>query len=164
VKQPETSWVPAEQLRLIAAAVRPKRRAAPISSASDWDERLQVAELFSGHKSPNPASSLLEINSMRNILARGATDDRHRCSTNRPPEAMSTSKQGIDALLKPDNWSAADRHSRSFAGLRSHDTQSVITTVVDWPRVPRFQVRLVHDGRRGAGGYLLDQLQAVSPN
>jgi nicotinamidase-related amidase len=76
-------------------------------------------------------------------------------------------KAGLDALLTPDNsvLILIDHQPFQFAGLRSHDTQSVINNVVGLAKaakvfgVPRLFTTVVQD----RGGYLLKQLQDVFP-
>jgi nicotinamidase-related amidase len=80
---------------------------------------------------------------------------------------MSTSARGIDALLTPENCVLLliDHQPFQFAGLRSHDTQSVINNVVGLAKaakvfkVPTLLTTVVQE----RGGYLLEQLQAVFP-
>lgn len=76
-------------------------------------------------------------------------------------------KAGLDALLTPDNsvLILIDHQPFQFAGLRSHDTQSVINNVVGLAKsakifgVPTLLTTVVQD----RGGYLLKQLQDVFP-
>ena len=76
-------------------------------------------------------------------------------------------KAGLDALLTPDNCVLIliDHQPFQFAGLRSHDTQSVINNVVGLAKsakvfgVPTLFTTVVQD----RGGYLLKQLQDVFP-
>jgi len=77
------------------------------------------------------------------------------------------SKTGLDALLTPDNCALIliDHQPFQFAGLRSHDTQTVINNVVALAKsaknfgVPTLFTTVVEE----RGGYLLKQLQAVFP-
>src|SRR5712675_1353130 len=81
---------------------------------------------------------------------------------------MSTSKQGIDALLTPDNCVLLliDHQPFQFAGLRSHDTQTIINNVVGLAKsakafkVPTLLSTVVEE----RGGLLLKQLQDVFPD
>lgn len=74
---------------------------------------------------------------------------------------------GLDALLTPDNCALIliDHQPFQFAGLRSHDTQSVINNVVGLAKaaktfkVPTLLTTVVEE----RGGYLLKQLQDVFP-
>src|SRR5437868_9603433 len=76
-------------------------------------------------------------------------------------------KAGLDALLTPDNsvLILIDHQPFQFAGLRSHDTQSVINNVVGLAKsakifgVPTLLTTVVQD----RGGYLIKQLQDVFP-
>ncbi|HLQ36495.1 MAG TPA: hydrolase [Planctomycetota bacterium] len=78
------------------------------------------------------------------------------------------SKAGIDALLTPDNCVLLliDHQPFQFAGLRSHDTQTIINNVVGLAKsakafgVPTLFSTVVED----RGGHLLEQLQAVFPD
>jgi nicotinamidase-related amidase len=79
----------------------------------------------------------------------------------------SNSKAGIDALLTPDNCALLliDHQPFQFAGLRSHDTQTIINNVVGLAKaaklfnVPTLLTTVVEE----RGGYLLKQLQEVFP-
>jgi hypothetical protein len=83
--------------------------------------------------------------------------------------SMSTTnaKAGLDALLTPDNCVLIliDHQPFQFAGLRSHDTQTVINNVVGLAKsakvfgVPTLFTTVVQD----RGGYLIKQLQDVFP-
>src|SRR5205807_2865057 len=81
--------------------------------------------------------------------------------------SSTNAKAGIDALLTPDNCVLIliDHQPFQFAGLRSHDTQSVINNVVGLAKsakifgVPTLLTTVVQD----RGGYLLKQLQDVFP-
>ncbi len=76
-------------------------------------------------------------------------------------------KNGLEALLTPDNCAVIliDHQPFQFAGLRSHDTQSVINNVVGLAKsakvfgVPTLLTTVVED----KGGKLLKQLQDVFP-
>src|SRR5436190_15005389 len=78
-----------------------------------------------------------------------------------------TPKNGLGALLTPGNCALIliDHQPFQFAGLRSHDTQSVINNVVGLAKsakifgVPTLLTTVVQD----RGGYLLKQLQDVFP-
>ena len=77
------------------------------------------------------------------------------------------SNNGLGALLTPDNCALIliDHQPFQFAGLRSHDTQTIINNVVGLAKaakvfkVPTLFTTVVEE----RGGYLLDQLQAVFP-
>src|SRR5687767_10389037 len=74
---------------------------------------------------------------------------------------------GLGALLTPDNCALMliDHQPFQFAGLRSHDTQTIINNVVGLAKsakafsVPTLLTTVVED----RGGYLLKQLQEVFP-
>src|SRR5881227_1239347 len=76
-------------------------------------------------------------------------------------------KAGLDALLTPDNsvLILIDHQPFQFAGLRSHDTQTVINNVVGLAKsakifgIPTLLTTVVQD----RGGYLIKQLQDVFP-
>ena len=78
-----------------------------------------------------------------------------------------SSKTGIGALLTPDDCVLLliDHQPFQFAGLRSHDTQTIINNVVGLAKaakvfgVPTLFTTVVED----RGGHLLDSLQAVFP-
>jgi nicotinamidase-related amidase len=78
------------------------------------------------------------------------------------------SKNGLGALLTPDNCALIliDHQPFQFAGLRSHDTQTVINNVVGLAKaakafgVPTLLTTVVE----ARGGYLLKQLQDVFPD
>jgi nicotinamidase-related amidase len=78
------------------------------------------------------------------------------------------SKNGLGALLTPDNCALIliDHQPFQFAGLRSHDTQTVINNVVGLAKaakafgVPTLLTTVVEE----RGGYLLKQLQDVFPD
>ncbi|MGH8691525.1 MAG: hydrolase [Burkholderiales bacterium] len=77
------------------------------------------------------------------------------------------SKAGLGALLTPDNCVLIliDHQPFQFAGLRSHDTQTIINNVVGLAKsakvfgVPTLLTTVVED----RGGLLLKQLQDVFP-
>ena len=77
-------------------------------------------------------------------------------------------KAGLDALLTPDNCVLIliDHQPFQFAGLRSHDTQTVINNVVGLAKaakafgVPTLFTTVVEE----RGGYLLKALQDVFPD
>jgi nicotinamidase-related amidase len=77
------------------------------------------------------------------------------------------SKNGLGALLTPDNCALIliDHQPFQFAGLRSHDTQTIINNVVGLTKaakafgVPTLFTTVVQD----RGGYLIKQLQAIFP-
>ena len=76
-------------------------------------------------------------------------------------------KAGLEALLTPDNCvlMLIDHQPFQFAGLRSHDTQTIINNVVGLAKaakifgVPTLLSTVVQD----KGGFLLKQLQDVFP-
>jgi len=79
-----------------------------------------------------------------------------------------TSKTGLEALLTPDNCVLIliDHQPFQFAGLRSHDTQTIINNVVGLAKsakvfgVPTLFTTVVED----RGGHLLKPLQDVFPD
>jgi nicotinamidase-related amidase len=81
--------------------------------------------------------------------------------------STSHSKAGLAALLTPDNCALLliDHQPFQFAGLRSHDTQTIINNVVGLAKsakafnVPTLLTTVVEE----RGGYLLKQLQDVFP-
>ena len=81
--------------------------------------------------------------------------------------STSNSKAGLGALLTPDNCALIliDHQPFQFAGLRSHDSQTVINNVVGLAKsakafnVPTLLTTVVEE----RGGYLLKQLQDVFP-
>jgi nicotinamidase-related amidase len=81
--------------------------------------------------------------------------------------SSSNSKAGIGALLTPDNCALMliDHQPFQFAGLRSHDTQTVINNVVGLAKAAKlFNVpTLLTTVLEERGGYLLKQLQDVFP-
>jgi len=78
-----------------------------------------------------------------------------------------SSRAGLGALLTPDNCALIliDHQPFQFAGLRSHDTQTIINNVVGLAKsakafnVPTLLTTVVEE----RGGYLLKQLQDVFP-
>jgi nicotinamidase-related amidase len=78
------------------------------------------------------------------------------------------SQNGLGALLTPDNCALIliDHQPFQFAGLRSHDTQTIINNVVGLAKsakvfgVPTLLTTVVEE----RGGYLLKQLQDVFPD
>src|SRR5688572_33337285 len=74
-------------------------------------------------------------------------------------------KAGLDALLAPDNCVLIliDHQAFQFAGLRSHDTQTVINNVVGLAKGAKaFNVpTLLSTVVEARGGFLLKQLQDV---
>ena len=78
------------------------------------------------------------------------------------------SKAGLGALLTPDNCALVliDHQPFLFAGLRSHDTQTIINNVVGLAKsakafnVPTLLTTVVEE----RGGYLLKQLQDIFPD
>ena len=80
---------------------------------------------------------------------------------------ITSSKNGLEALLTPDNCALIliDHQPFQFAGLRSHDTQTVINNVVGLTKaakafdVPTLFTTVVQD----RGGYLIKQLQDIFP-
>ena len=80
----------------------------------------------------------------------------------------SNRKAGLGALLTPDNCALIliDHQPFQFAGLRSHDTQTIINNVVGLAKsakafkVPTLLSTVVEE----RGGLLLKQLQDVFPN
>ena len=79
-----------------------------------------------------------------------------------------TSKAGLGALLTPDNCVLIliDHQPFQFAGLRSHDTQTIINNVVGLAKsakifgVPTLFTTVLEE----RGGYLIKQLQDVFPD
>src|SRR5689334_19635169 len=77
------------------------------------------------------------------------------------------SKVGLQALLQPDNCVLIliDHQPFQFAGLRSHDTQTIVNNVVRLAKaakvykVPTLLTTVVED----RGGHILQELQAVFP-
>src|SRR5688500_8873222 len=77
------------------------------------------------------------------------------------------SKAGLDALLTPDNCALIliDHQPFQFAGLRSHDTQTIINNVVGLAKsakvfgVPTLLTTVIQD----RGGYIIKPLQDVFP-
>ncbi|WP_224247875.1 hydrolase [Hyalangium gracile] len=81
--------------------------------------------------------------------------------------AQRNPKAGLDALLTPDNsvLLLIDHQPFQFAGLRSHDSQTVINNVVGLAKaaklfgVPTLLTTVLEE----RGGYLIKQLQDVFP-
>jgi nicotinamidase-related amidase len=77
-------------------------------------------------------------------------------------------KAGLDALLTPENCALIliDHQAFQFAGLRSHDTQTVINNVVGLAKGAKaFNVpTLLSTVVEARGGFLLKQLQDVFPD
>src|ERR671916_1688187 len=88
-------------------------------------------------------------------------NDRNAWSSRKPGT-------GLDALLTPDNCALIliDHQPFQFAGLRSHDTQTVINNTVGLAKVAKaFGVpTLLSTVVEERGGYLLPPLQAVFPD
>src|SRR5882672_1449162 len=78
------------------------------------------------------------------------------------------SKNGLQALLTPDNCALLliDHQAFQFAGLRSHDTQTIINNVVGLAKSAKvFGVpTLLTTVLERQGGYLLKPLQDVFPD
>src|SRR5438876_4160728 len=81
--------------------------------------------------------------------------------------SSTNAKAGIDALLTPDNCVLIliDHQPFQFAGLRSHDTQTVISNVVGLAKSAKiFGVpTLLTTVLERQGGYLIKPLQDVFP-
>eukprot|EP01133_Synstelium_polycarpum_P016521 gene16521-19636_t len=83
---------------------------------------------------------------------------------------MSTenNKQGLNALLTPDNCAVIliDHQPFQFAGLRSHDSQTIVNNVVGLAKSAKaFKVpTLLSTVLEERGGLLLKQLQDVFPD
>src|SRR5918995_7118057 len=83
-------------------------------------------------------------------------------------ETMKNPKAGLDALLTPDNCALIliDHQPFQFAGLRSHDTQTIVNNVVGLAKfakafgVPTLLTTVVEE----RGGFLLKSLQDVFPD
>ena len=77
-------------------------------------------------------------------------------------------KAGLGALLTPDNCALIliDHQPFQFAGLRSHDTQTIINNVVGLAKAAKgFGVpTLLTTVLEARGGFLLKQLQEVFPD
>ena len=77
------------------------------------------------------------------------------------------SKAGLGALLTPENsvLILIDHQPFQFAGLRSHDSQTIINNVVGLAKIAKvFQVpTLLTTVMEERGGYLIKQLQDVFP-
>ena len=75
---------------------------------------------------------------------------------------------GLDALLTPTNCALMliDHQPFQFAGLRSHDTQFIVNSVVGLAKLAKgFGVpTLLSTVTAARGGALLPQLQAVFPD
>ena len=77
-------------------------------------------------------------------------------------------KAGLNALLTPDNCALIliDHQPFQFAGVRSHDTQTIINNVVGIAKaakafgVPTLFTTVVEE----RGGYLIKQLQEIFPD
>jgi nicotinamidase-related amidase len=86
---------------------------------------------------------------------------------NATPHTARNPKAGLDALLTPDNCVLLliDHQPFQFAGLRSHDTQTIINNVVGLAKAAKlFNVpTLLTTVLEERGGYLLKQLQDVFP-
>jgi len=80
----------------------------------------------------------------------------------------SNSKVGLGALLTPENsvLILIDHQPFQFAGLRSHDSQTIINNVVGLAKIAKvFGVpTLLTTVRKERGGHLLKQLQGVFPD
>jgi nicotinamidase-related amidase len=82
--------------------------------------------------------------------------------------AQRNPKAGLEALLTPDNCVLLliDHQPFQFAGLRSHDSQTIINNVVGLARgaklfgVPTLLTTVLEE----RGGYLIKQLQDVFPD
>ncbi|WP_118974932.1 hydrolase [Taibaiella koreensis] len=81
---------------------------------------------------------------------------------------QSNTKAGLEALLTPDNCALIliDHQPFQFAGLRSHDTQTIINNVVGLTKsakafnVPTLFTTVVEQ----RGGFLIRQLQDIFPD
>src|SRR6266702_4726165 len=77
-------------------------------------------------------------------------------------------KAGIEALLTPDNCVLIliDHQPFQFAGLRSHDTQTIINNVVGLAKSAKVYkvLTLLTTVVEERGGYLLKELQDVFPD
>lgn len=80
----------------------------------------------------------------------------------------STNKAGLNALLTPDNCALIliDHQPFQFAGLRSHDTQTIVNNVVGLTKAAKaFNVpTLFTTVLEERGGLLIKQLQDVFPD
>jgi nicotinamidase-related amidase len=78
------------------------------------------------------------------------------------------SKAGLEALLTPENCALIliDHQPFQFAGLRSHDSQTIVNNVVGLAKVAKiFNVpTLLTTVMEQRGGYLIKQLQDVFPD
>jgi nicotinamidase-related amidase len=83
-------------------------------------------------------------------------------------ETPNQTKAGLGALLTPDNCALIliDHQPFQFAGLRSHDTQTIINNVVGLAKSAKaFGVpTLLTTVLESRGGFLLKQLQEVFPD
>jgi nicotinamidase-related amidase len=83
-------------------------------------------------------------------------------------ETSNQTKAGLGALLTPDNCALIliDHQPFQFAGLRSHDTQTIINNVVGLAKSAKvFGVpTLLTTVLESRGGFLLKQLQEVFPD
>src|SRR5947207_7849169 len=92
---------------------------------------------------------------------------RHAIGTAMKDATTSEARIGLNALLTPTNCALIliDHQPFQFAGLRSHDTQTIINNVVGLAKaakifgVPTLLTTVVED----KGGYLIKQLQDVFP-
>lgn len=83
-------------------------------------------------------------------------------------QTVPNTKAGLNALLTPDNCVLIliDHQPFQFAGLRSHDTQTIINNVVGLTKgakafgVPTLFTTVVEE----RGGYLIKQLQEIFPD
>lgn len=83
-------------------------------------------------------------------------------------QTVPNTKAGLNALLTPDNCALIliDHQPFQFAGLRSHDTQTIINNVVGLTKgakafgVPTLFTTVVEE----RGGYLIKQLQEIFPD
>lgn len=82
--------------------------------------------------------------------------------------SQTNSKAGLNALLNPDNCVLLliDHQPFQFAGLRSHDTQTIINNVVGLTKSAKtFNVpTLFTTVLEQRGGYLIKQLQEIFPD
>jgi nicotinamidase-related amidase len=104
------------------------------------------------------------------LIERDVGTDHQRIDVSQPPDrrtSLSHSKTGLNALLTPENCVLLliDHQPFQFAGLRSHDSQTVVNNVVGLAKaakafkVPTLFTTVVEE----RGGYLLESLQAVFP-
>ncbi|MDN3656136.1 hydrolase [Ferruginibacter paludis] len=77
-------------------------------------------------------------------------------------------KAGLDALLTPDNCALLiiDHQPFQFAGVKSHDTQTIINNVAALTKTAKgFGIpTLFSTVRQERGGYLIKQLQEIYPD